>query len=270
MIAVRERTCPPKALGSRCIPPADRCTVAACHVQHALIHLNDLILGSHPTGAGFTGFWYHLGLFERLDHDRGGYDYYCYSSGCLSLVLSFLNTTVDEAYGACHALQTDWRRGNRSRFDLVPALLDRLLAAPRAEVLLRPRLPRLHVLLTSARRGLAVRRPTDAAELRELLLRTTWIPAVTGRGVRRGVGGDGAWGEDDDGDAYLDGGFSRVLHPPCRHTVRVPADWTSFLHGLNPGLGRDAVYELWEMGRRASHPLLEAPTAAGSAAADVL
>lgn len=35
-------------------------------------------------GSGFSGFWFHLGVLQKLSHKLHDYDFYCYSSGCLS------------------------------------------------------------------------------------------------------------------------------------------------------------------------------------------
>jgi len=37
----------------------------------------------HETGAGFSGFWFHLGRLQSIPNLRD-HDFYCYSSGCLS------------------------------------------------------------------------------------------------------------------------------------------------------------------------------------------
>jgi hypothetical protein len=85
-------------------------------------------------------------------------------------------------------------------------------------------------------------------------LKTTWIPFVTGRGVLA-----------DDGGHYLDGGFSRVLHPKCDHEVYVPVTWNTFIHTLNPGFDRKLVNEFWEMGQATKgHPFTDSSSGDGS------
>jgi hypothetical protein len=196
------------------------------------------------TGSGFSGFWYHLGLFQGLDQELGSYNYYCYSSGCLSLVLAFLNTTIDETVDVCYEIEDGWMQGKLSRFNMVRHLLDRLVTASDVDRILQM-LGRLNIIVTTTSQGVEIVQPSNREELIDLLIKTTWIPVVTGKGVLQQAG-----------ERYLDGGFSRVLHPPCNHTVWVPTTWTTFVHSLNPGLGREAVQELWEMGKTADHPLL--------------
>jgi hypothetical protein len=197
-------------------------------------------------GAGFSGFWYHLGLFQSVPNLKD-YDYYCYSSGCLSLLLAFLNTTVDSAYETCSSIQTSSLAGNLSQYELVDYFLDEFAPESVESAVLEDFLPRLNVLVTTANAGVEIQTPTNRRELVDLLVKTTWIPFVTGRGVM----------VDDDGH-YLDGGFSRVLHPKCDHEVYVPVTWNTFIHTLNPGFDRRLVNEFWEMGQATEgHPFTD-------------
>jgi hypothetical protein len=197
-------------------------------------------------GAGFSGFWFHLGLFQSVPNLKD-YDYYCYSSGCLSLLLAFLNTTVDSAYETCSSIQTSSLAGNLSQYEMVDYFLDEFAPESVESAVLEDFLPRLNVLVTTANAGVDIQTPTNRRELIDLLVKTTWIPFVTGRGVLT----------DDDGH-YLDGGFSRVLHPKCDHEVYVPVTWNTFIHTLNPGFDRKLVNEFWEMGQAIKgHPFTD-------------
>jgi len=190
-------------------------------------------------GGGFSGFWYHLGfLQEGIDEEHR---YYCYSSGCLSLLLAHLNTTVDDVFDATYDIQLRWRNGNLTRYDMVEEFLE--LLVPRHYYDLVERfLPRMNVLLTTASTGVKVSNAAvDYNELVTLLVQTTFIPKATGKGW---------YFEGRDGERYLDGGFSRRLHPVCDYTVRVPMTWDTTIHTLNPGFGRETAFELWEFGRR--------------------
>lgn len=65
------------------------------------------------------------------------------------------------------------------------------------------------------------------------------------------------WGVPEDGKSgkrHLDGGFSRVLHPPCEYHLGVPLTWELAWHTLNPGLNRRLVWKFWEYGRRGNRP----------------
>lgn len=171
--------------------------------------------------------------------DFANYDFYCYSSGCLSLVLAYLNTTVDDAFGTCRGIQKGWLNGSLSRYQIVDYFLEDLV--PKADSSrLQLLLPHLNILLTTATNGVQVGQATNHEELVDLLVKTTWIPLVTGNGILR-----------QDGESYIDGGFSRVLHPPCEHTARVPVTWDTYVNSLNPGFGRETAFGLWQMGKDA-------------------
>jgi hypothetical protein len=190
----------------------------------------------HSTGAGFSGFWYHLGLLQNLP-DLKDYDYYCYSSGCLSLLLAFLNTTVDSAYETGSFIQTSCQTGAMRQYEMVDYFLDDLVPAHVDD--LEDILPHLNIIVTTLSHGVQIQTPSNRSELVDLLVKTTWIPFVTGRGIMT----------DTDGGQFLDGGFSRVLHPVCDHSMHVPLTWDTFLHTLNPGLDRKLVYKLWALGQ---------------------
>lgn len=102
-------------------------------------------------------------------------------------------------------------------------------------------LPRLNVLVTSIRDGVQVSSPQNHSELVGALVKTTWIPFVTGSTLHK--------------EQFLDGGYSRVLHPPCNYSVWVPTTFDVTIHTLNPGFGRSKVDEFFEMGRSAKGKL---------------
>lgn len=206
-----------------------------------LNHENSLFVPVVTLGGGFSGFWYHLGLFQGVSN-LADYDYYCYSSGCLSLVLALLNTTVDAAFSACADAQRDWLDGQISRFELVDNILDKLVLEVEPHRL-EPHLPRLNIIVSTTKDGAQVHQASNRDELMDLLIKTTWIPLVTGQGIL-----------NVDNERYLDGGFSRVLHPPCQHTAAVPITWDTLVHAFNPGFGRETTFSLYAMGQAADHP----------------
>jgi hypothetical protein len=113
-------------------------------------------------------------------------------------------------------------------------------------------LSRLHILVTSAGDGVQVMKARNRESLFDLLIKTTYIPFVTGDSIalmrRR---------QDDAVEYYLDGGFSKALHPECQHSVPgVPLSITSALYTLHPGMDKQTAYSLWEMGRSAPPPVL--------------
>ena len=46
-----------------------------------------------------------------------------------------------------------------------------------------------------------------------------------------------------------------MFHPPCRWIVQVPTTWGTYLHSLNPGVGRERVFEFIELGLSATNQL---------------
>lgn len=190
-------------------------------------------------GAGFSGFWYHLGLLRAVPLPHG-YDYYCYSSGCLSVVLALLEAPVEETYNVCRGIQVEWSQGKLSTYDILDAFLDRLL--PLEEETFTELLPRLNIISTRLdSTEVHIQQPSSRSELVSLLLRTTRIPFLTGHG----------WLQD--GNArYIDGGFSRMFHPHCRYTVHVPVPWSTYIHSLNPGVSKEKVFEFVQLGLETS------------------
>ena len=231
-------------------------------ISHLLFHLHP---GRILIGAGFAGFWYHLGMFQQQEYETQGIvdlennNYYCYSSGCLSLVLAYLNTTVDDVFQTCHGIQHGWRNGTLSRYEMVNVFLDQLVTG-RDFDRLQEFLPRLHILVTSSNHGAEIGVARTREELVNLLVQTTWIPFVTGQGwleepetVRRNHGmTDRQCSSRSSRNKYLDGGFSRVLHPSCQHAVHVPLNWNTIVHTLNPSFGRETAFHLWDIGRSAA------------------
>lgn len=241
-------------------------------------------------GSGFSGFWYHLGLFHSMfdgDLSISGSvvhpetNYYCYSSGCLSLLISSLalstsNATksisiVDTAYDAAMQSQKSWLSGQASQYDIVTIFLQRVILDPIKSGIIDETeflkfLPRLHIIVTTGIDGAQIRRATTVTELIYLLRKTTWIPFITGQGFGRDNinAKDQSNCEDCDflsskernllstsqrySDWFLDGGFSRVLHPTCQHTISVPTTWKTTINGFNRGMSYETVMELWRMG----------------------
>jgi len=161
-------------------------------------------------------------------------------------------------------------------------------------------LPKLNILVTSKGNGVEVIQPQSRAELVNALKQTTWIPFVTGEGVMRPTDTSIAAAisstststnsnqthtatnneEEDDNilsttvkkdntNFYLDGGFSRVLHPVCAYDLRVPLTWVNMMYTLHPGMSQEQVHELWQSGRNFDHPLLVARAGSSGDAAGV-
>lgn len=88
-----------------------------------------------------------------------------------------MNLTLDETADAAFHAQTMWQSGNVSRFELVDHFFEALLphdeTAPTDE--LERILPNLKILVTSQRDGHQVREARNRTELKNLLIKTTWV-----------------------------------------------------------------------------------------------
>jgi hypothetical protein len=257
------------------------------------------------TGAGFAGFWYHLGLFHKLFDDinndssnnassifNSDTSFHCYSSGCLSLLLSFLplvrnrqsshyrfvnatktenstfkiNSIVDDVYYSALNSQKLWVDGTINQYEIVDDFLKSTIVDPIEAGYINENelikfLPRLNILVTTAKTGAESVQAKSISDLLDLLRMTTWIPFVTGNGIgQKNVRNQNYQknimqqqqqqidNENENDDWFLDGGFSRVLHPKCQYTVSVPINWQTTIHTLNPGMTQMDVNEMWQMG----------------------
>jgi hypothetical protein len=204
-------------------------------------------------GSGFSGFFYHQGYFSA----RNATDtesFYCYSSGCLSLLLS--RTDLDTVFAHTTAIQDEMRAGTLSPYDVVERFVNQSIVheisrpcksrnddendvcSPTARWI-QDILPSLHILVTTWSDGVKALRPSTVDELADYLVQTTYIPFVTGPGEFLQV---------DDDQYVLDGAFSRTLHPQCDVSVHVPRTLDNLLHSLNPLMSKETARRLWRQG----------------------
>ena len=190
--------------------------------------------------------------------------------------------SVDDVYEKAYGIQQSWLAGNMTRFEIVEEFLQNLFEESDKEDnqiheiinangttfddyeqqqqncsinhsgRIEQLLPKLKILVTSRGNGVEVIQPRTRSELVAALKQTTWIPFVTGEGVMR----PDSEKETAMEEFYLDGGFSRVLHPECAYDLRVPNTWVNMMYTLHPGMSQGQVNELWEAGRNFDHPLL--------------
>ncbi len=114
-------------------------------------------------------------------------------------------------------------------------------------------LPRIKILVTTPTDdGYTVLESRNRNELKEDIMRTTWIPYLTGGGLLMPT-----TERDADGNqmVYLDGAFSRNLHPRCEVEWNLPLMWETLVHTFSPGLSRDQVQSLWERGKNYEYPV---------------
>jgi hypothetical protein len=91
-----------------------------------------------------------------------------------------MNRTLDETANAAFHTQSLWLSGNLTRFELVDAFVEELLPLHDESVTsnLDRFLPRLNVLVTTGRDGYRVIQSNSRAELKDVLLKTTWVYVV--------------------------------------------------------------------------------------------
>ena len=191
-------------------------------------------------GGGFSGFWFTLGRLRSIPNPETK-NFYCYSAGCLGVVATLSNYTMEEMYGIAYDIQNRWKQGDVGHFNVVEAFLDDLLFGDRSNSSVFVRedlLARLNIITTVKGNwfGLnaVVRKPESLAHLHEMLLQTTWIPYATG--------GD-LWLKD-----HMDGAFTVALHPKCEHSVGISSDLDLVANIVNVNLGRDKVEKFYNAG----------------------
>jgi hypothetical protein len=135
-------------------------------------------------GAGFSGFWFTLGRLRSIE-DPASKHYYCFSAGCLGVVASLRNFTVDEMLDLAEGIQGKWTSSEIDRYQVVGEFVDNLVNASSSTYsTLRPIdepniLSRLHIITSVKDKWIGlksqIRSPKTNDELREMLLQTTWM-----------------------------------------------------------------------------------------------
>ena len=150
-----------------------------------------------------------------------------------------MNHTADNVMDAALLSQERWQGNHISRFDLVENFLETLVPIDDSyeEAQLQQILSKIHILVTTSENGVEVLQATNRDELLDLMIKTTWVPALTGWGFLT-----------DHKDVYLDGGFSRYLHPECEYVLELPMVWETLVHTFTPSLSRETIRELWNVG----------------------
>jgi hypothetical protein len=195
------------------------------------------------SGGGFSGFWYTLGRLESIP-DPSSKQYYCYSAGCLGVVASLSNYTMEQMWDMAHNVQMKWKRGEISRYQVVEAFLDDLLYQPtlpgnRSLPILDTESLALLNIITTVKNGwfgltTSVRTPSSVEILRTMLIQTSWIPFAIG---------DDLWHLE-----HMDGAFTLPHHPSCAHHVGLSLNWDLYLNVINVNLGRHKVEAFWNQG----------------------
>eukprot|EP00980_Cylindrotheca_fusiformis_P014413 scaffold3840_cov129-Cylindrotheca_fusiformis.AAC.9 len=181
----------------------------------------------YVNGGGFSGFWYMLGKLYKLREEEQTENYVCYSAGCLGAVSVVANRSFEELFDSAVSIQNKWKNGSLSRFDALETFVDDLIG--RNSTLDVTALSHIHILTSEPTRfgwEMHVNTPVDVEHLRMLLIQTAWIPFVTGKHFWHSTG-------------HLDGGFSRLQHPTCRHHISLPWNLRLLMNCLNINMGKE-------------------------------
>lgn len=187
-------------------------------------------------GSGFAGFWFTLGRLhsmKRLEEKN----FYCYSSGCLGVLSVLTNTSVDDMMDHAFTVKNSWKNGEITTYDIVPEFVNRLITAFDNDGINGLVLDRLNIITTTFGVGTNIQKANTTHELREMLLQTTFIPFITGKGLSI----------EENGNKHIDGGFSRYSHPKCQTYLAMPFRM-DFIWTLSPNLSKEKVLELWNAG----------------------
>jgi hypothetical protein len=206
---------------------------------------NDCI---YVSGGGFSGFWFSLGRLHTIPEPEKAH-YVCYSAGCLGVVATLANQTMQELYETASTIQKHWQSGDLHRYHIVDTFVDKLLDSSSSSFD-ESKLSALHIMTStttpssdddadssSSPFGLlqaSMQTPTDMEHLKTLLMQTTWIPLVVGSEYTH--------------DGHMDGFFSMWQHPTCNKYVGLAPNVDLFFNALNVNLGAQSVEKFWNMG----------------------
>jgi hypothetical protein len=206
---------------------------------------NDCI---YVSGGGFSGFWFSLGRLHTIPEPEKAH-YVCFSAGCLGVVATLANQTMQEMYEIASTVQKHWQSGDLHRYHIIDTFVDKLLYSSSSSFD-ESKLSALHIMTStttpssdddddssSSPFGLlqaSMQTPTDMEHLKTLLIQTTWIPLV--------VGSESTY------DGHMDGFFSTWQHPTCNKYVGLTPNVDLYFNTLNLNLGAQSVDKFWNMG----------------------
>jgi hypothetical protein len=181
----------------------------------------------------------------------------------MAYIFAAANLDIDTVLLSAERAQKQWVEGHIHRYDVVPRFLQELLPPFPMSSEIRENqtaavhshaspwdlpwssiMSRLRILVTVVERQRSrqwmrarVRTPTCHTTLVQHLQETTHIPWLTGPLLH--------YSRDE---VIVDGGFSRMLHPPCNREIRVPNTWRTVVHSFNPGMDTKHAKALFHHG----------------------
>jgi hypothetical protein len=85
-----------------------------------------------------------------------------------------MNRSLEETMDAAFSAQDTWRAGNISRFEVAGHFFDDLVPLESEEAI-HHFLPNLKILVTTTKNGFEAKEPKNIFELRDLIIKTTWV-----------------------------------------------------------------------------------------------
>eukprot|EP01083_Nonionella_stella_P163197 536356_1 len=190
-------------------------------------------------------------------------NYECFSAGCLSVVAAFIQIPMENVMDLAINARDSWKSGNIGRFDVVESFVDGLLEYSKTDstnipftlddhspfeergvLLTDEMLSRIHVITSTIQESgnfiYVSRSPKSIAELREMLIQTTWIPYITGNSL---------WRKDNsNGEHHMDGAFTGFNHMRCSRKLALPLNADLLLNALSLNLMRSKAEKFYDFG----------------------
>lgn len=189
-------------------------------------------------GGGFSGFWFLLGRLNSISNPERQ-NYYCYSAGCLAVSSTLLNVSFHDVATAAIEAKEKWKRGDISQYLIVEDFVEAIIPNDEQHSFETGFLDKINIITTNKGFGPSIRRAESIIELKELLILTTWIPYVTGRGL---------WKSDRHGKFHMDGGVSAFNHPNCNKKIGIPYSFEIFVDTLNPNISYQKAKKIFNAG----------------------
>jgi len=140
----------------------------------------------------------------RLSTSRS---YTCYSGGCFAALTHMLGIPLERVLDVGVKIQGSWMSGEVSRFDVVKHFLEEILPSfPNSNsTSSNYNFEPLNIITTGTTGKPITSKPKDVAEVHDLLIKTSWIPLITGNSIFY--------------DGQIDGFLSSHSHPSFAEEV---------------------------------------------------
>ena len=188
-------------------------------------------------GAGFSGFYYTLGVLDAsLSSEK---EYVCYSAGCLALVTAKLQIPFEEVIAEALGIQSDWKSGKIHRYEVLPRFVDFIVKYARDNSWSDDGMAQVVIATTKFPLRMSLHRPHNVEDLRRQLLATARIPLALSKLTSF---------EDID---YTDGAFSWFSHSRLQFDefVLLPLTFELYSNVLAVSVSSDTVRKIYQQGK---------------------